>query len=168
VNALHGRPLPIYGDGQQVRDWLYVEDHCRGIDLVLHGGRIGDCYNIGGGAELPNLTVIDKLCSAIDQAFANSPSLLRRFPDAPAAQGIPTEILKAYVADRSGHDRRYAIDETKIRTELGYASAEDFDQRFATTLQWYLDNEPWWRAIMDGSYRSWIDTNYAARLKITR
>jgi dTDP-glucose 4,6-dehydratase len=163
INALHGRPLPIYGDGQQVRDWLHVEDHCRGIEACLTRGRVGETYNIGGGAELPNLTVIDTLCAAVDAAFAADPALAARFPDAPAAKGLPTASLKTFVTDRPGHDRRYAIDETKARQELGYAPSRSFEQGFAATLAWYLANEGWWRAIMDGSYRDWVATNYAAR-----
>ena len=154
INALHGRALPIYGDGMNVRDWLHVEDHCRGIELVLQQGKVGECYNIGGGAELPNLAVIDTLCAAVDAAFADDQNLAARFPAAPAANGIPTSTLKTWVIDRAGHDRRYAIDETRARTELGYAPARDFASGFAATLAWYLANEPWWRAILDGSYRT--------------
>lgn len=145
LNALHGRRLPIYGDGMQVRDWLYVSDHCRGIDLVLRNGTVGETYNIGGGAELPNLTVIDTLCSAVDWVFEQTEDLAQRFPDAPPARGMPTSSLKTFVTDRLGHDRRYAIDETKIRTELGYAPLGGFAERFRATIMWYLDNEPWWR-----------------------
>ena len=163
INALHGRNLPIYGDGMNVRDWLHVEDHCRGIELVLQQGRIGDTYNIGGGAELPNIAVIDTLCRAVDAAFAADPALAVRFPDAPAARGVPTDTLKTWVKDRPGHDRRYAIDESKVRGELGYAPARDFAEGFAATLDWYLANEPWWRGVLDGSYRSWVETNYANR-----
>lgn len=161
INALHGRNLPIYGDGMQVRDWLYVEDHCRGIELILQKGRAGETYNIGGGSELPNLVVIDKICAAIDEAFAADPSLGQRFPDAPAAQGRPTASLKTHVTDRPGHDRRYAINDTKARNELGYQAAHSFDVRFAETLRWYLDNEQWWRSVMDGSYLKWVETNYS-------
>jgi dTDP-glucose 4,6-dehydratase len=160
INALHGRPLPIYGDGMQIRDWLHVEDHCRGIEATLLKGRVGETYNIGGGAELPNLTVIETLCAAVDAAFAADPGLAARFPDSPAAKGLPTASLKTFVTDRPGHDRRYAIDETKARTELGYAPARTFDQGFAETLHWYLANEGWWRAVIDGSYRDWVATNY--------
>jgi dTDP-glucose 4,6-dehydratase len=163
INALHGRPLPIYGDGMQIRDWLHVEDHCRGIEAVLVNGELGETYNIGGGAELPNLTVIDTLCSAVDAAFAADPALAKRFPDAPAARGIATATLKTTVADRPGHDRRYAIDETKAREKLGYAPSRDFATGFAATLAWYLANEAWWRAVLDGSYRDWVATNYAGR-----
>ncbi|MFZ4688102.1 MAG: dTDP-glucose 4,6-dehydratase [Polymorphobacter sp.] len=163
INALHGRALPIYGDGMQIRDWLHVEDHCRGIEAVLLKGRIGETYCIGGGAELPNITVIDTLCAAVDAAFARDPALALRFPAAPAANGQPTASLKTTVADRPGHDRRYAIDERKARAELGYAPARDFETGFAATLAWYLNNEDWWRAVLDGSYRHWVETNYAAR-----
>ncbi|OYU15595.1 MAG: dTDP-glucose 4,6-dehydratase [Alphaproteobacteria bacterium PA4] len=163
INALHGRPLPIYGDGMQIRDWLHVEDHCRGIEAVLLRGRVGETYCIGGGAELPNITVIDTLCAAVDAAFAADPALAERFPHAPAARGVPSASLKTTVADRPGHDRRYAIDETKARTEIGYAPARTFEQGFAATLRWYLDNEDWWRAVLDGSYRDWVDQNYASR-----
>ena len=160
INALHGRPLPIYGDGMQIRDWLHVEDHCRGIAACLHKGRVGETYNIGGGAELPNLAVIETLCAAVDAAFAADPGLAARFPDSPAANGHPTASLKTFVTDRPGHDRRYAIDETKARAELGYAPTRSFEQGFAATLHWYLANEAWWRAVMDGSYREWVATNY--------
>ena len=163
INALHGRNLPIYGDGMNVRDWLHVEDHCHGIALVIGGGRVGETYNIGGGAELPNLTVIDTLCAAIDAAFAADAGLATRFPDAPAARRVPTASLKTWVTDRPGHDRRYAIDETKVRTELCYAPGRDFATGFAATLAWYLDNEGWWRGVLDGSYRAWVDANYTAR-----
>lgn len=153
LNALTGRELPIYGDGQQVRDWLYVEDHCRGIELVIDKGRVGETYNIGGGAELPNLSVIDILCASVDAAFTAAPELARRFPDAPAARGQPTASLKSFVRDRPGHDRRYAIDETKIREELGYLPSGSFETYFQMTLNWYLEHEDWWRHVLDGSYR---------------
>ena len=160
INALHGRPLPIYGDGLQMRDWLHVEDHCRGIEACLLKGQVGETYNIGGGAELPNLAVIETLCAAVDAAFAADQGLASRFPDAPAARGLLTASLKTFVTDRPGHDRRYAIDETRARAALGYAPARTFEQGFAETLHWYLANESWWRAVMDGSYRDWVATNY--------
>jgi len=163
INALYGRNLPIYGDGMQIRDWLHVEDHCRGIEAVLKKGRVGETYCIGGGAELPNIAVIDTLCAAVDAAFAADPALATRFPDAPAALGRPTASLKTTVTDRPGHDRRYAIDETKARVELGYAPARDFKTGFAATLAWYLGNEAWWRGVLDGSYRNWVETNYQSR-----
>lgn len=153
LNAVSGRPLPIYGDGKNVRDWLHVADHCRGIELVLRGGRVGETYNIGGGQELPNHAVVDEICRGIDAAFATDPMLARRFPGAPAAQGRATAELKTYVEDRKGHDRRYAIDESKIRRELGYAPARDFAGGFAETLAWYLAHEDWWQPLAAFSTR---------------
>ncbi|MFA7586126.1 MAG: dTDP-glucose 4,6-dehydratase [Novosphingobium sp.] len=147
LNALSGRPLPIYGDGLNVRDWLHVEDHCRGIEAVLASGRIGETYNIGGGAELPNLAVIDAICACIDAVFADDPTLAARFPDAPPARGEATASLQTFVADRKGHDRRYAIDATKIRTALGHVPRHDFASGLASTLDWYLANEDWWRPL---------------------
>lgn len=148
LNALSGRHLPIYGDGMNVRDWLHVEDHCRGIELVLKHGRVGETYNVGGGQELPNIVVVEEICRAIDAAFAADPALAKRFPHAPAASGRPSAELKTYVEDRKGHDRRYAIDETKIRSELGYIPARDFAQGFAETLSWYLAREDWWAPLL--------------------
>jgi len=149
LNALYGRKLPIYGDGMNVRDWLHVEDHCRAIELILRKGRIGEAYNVGGGQELPNVEVIEQICRAVDAAFVVDPTLAERFPDAPAAHGRPSAELKTYVIDRKGHDRRYAIDETKIRSKLGYAPARSFSQGFAETLGWYLTNEGWWTTLID-------------------
>ena len=161
INGLLGRPLPIYGDGLQVRDWLHVEDHVRGIGLALERGRAGQTYNVGGGAEMANLAVVDAICAAVDAAFAAG--LADRFPEAPAARGRPTSTLKTHVADRPGHDRRYAIDWTKIGSELGYSPARTFEAGIRETVAWYLANEVWWRAVMDGSYRHWIDRNYGRR-----
>ena len=148
LNCLHGRPLPIYGDGMNRRDWLHVEDHCRGIALALERGVPGETYNIGGGQELPNMTVIDAICAQVDAAFAADPALAARFPDAPAAKGAGSASLKTFVEDRKGHDRRYAIDERKARAALGYAPERTFDQGFAETLAWYLANEAWWRPLL--------------------
>lgn len=147
LNALSGKPLPIYGDGMNVRDWLYVEDHCRGIDAALNKGKPGETYNIGGGEELPNMAVIDRICAEVDRAFADIESLPERYPAAPAAQGRATSELKTFVEDRKGHDRRYAIDETKARTELGYVPQHDFENGLRSTLRWYLDNEAWWQPL---------------------
>ena len=147
LNALNGRDLPIYGDGMNVRDWLHVEDHCRGIEACLQRGRPGETYNIGGGAELPNIAVIDRICAEVDRAFADNSALAERYPDAPAASGRPSASLKTFVTDRAGHDRRYAIDETKAREELGYSPSRGFEDGLAQTLAWYLDNEAWWGAL---------------------
>ncbi len=137
-NCLSGNRLPIYGDGLNVRDWLHVEDHCRGIDLVLRQGRPGESYNIGGGAEQPNLDLIDMLCAIVDRAFAHRPDLARRFPNAPPARGLPSAALKSFVADRPGHDRRYAIDDTKARDELGYGPTRALAEGLSSTVDWYL------------------------------
>ncbi|MXO73100.1 dTDP-glucose 4,6-dehydratase [Alteraurantiacibacter buctensis] len=147
LNALNGRALPIYGDGMNVRDWLHVEDHCRGIDACLQHGQPGETYNIGGGEELPNMAVIDRICAEVDRTFAEDPDLARRFPQAPAAQGRATSELKTFVTDRAGHDRRYAIDERKARSDLGYAPQHDFATGLVATLRWFLDNEAWWQEV---------------------
>ena len=149
LNALSGKPLPIYGDGMNVRDWLHVEDHCRGIEACLERGRVGETYNIGGGAELPNLEVIDTVCAEVDRAFEEVDGLDRRYPNAPAARGEASATLKTFVEDRAGHDRRYAIDESKARSELSYAASRDFSEGLRQTLRWYLDNESWWRELLD-------------------
>jgi dTDP-glucose 4,6-dehydratase len=137
-NCLTGRPLPIYGDGMNVRDWLHVEDHVRGIELALQRGRPGETYNIDGGEELPNLTLVDTLCAAVDRRFASDPQLARRFPDAPAARGEPSASLKSFVPDRPGHDRRYAMDDAKARRELGYLPRRSFSEGLEETVTWYL------------------------------
>lgn len=149
LNALSGKPLPIYGDGLNVRDWLHVEDHCRGIEACLMKGQPGETYNIGGGAELPNMAVIDAICREIDWAFTEVEALDERYPDAPPAKGLKTETLKTHVTDRAGHDRRYAIDETKARTELNYVPMRSFEEGLRHSLLWYLDNENWWRPLLE-------------------
>ncbi|WP_408591061.1 dTDP-glucose 4,6-dehydratase [Novosphingobium sp.] len=148
LNALSGKPLPIYGDGMNVRDWLHVEDHCRGIEATLARGAVGETYNIGGGEELPNLAVIDRICAEVDRAFAEIAGLAERYPDAPAAKGRKTAELKTFVEDRKGHDRRYAIDERRAKAELGYAPQHDFAGGLAGTLRWYLNNEAWWQPLL--------------------
>ncbi|MDJ0641435.1 MAG: dTDP-glucose 4,6-dehydratase [Erythrobacter sp.] len=148
LNALSGKNLPIYGDGMNVRDWLHVEDHCRGIEACLQRGTPGETYNIGGGAELPNMTVIDTICAEVDRAFEEVDGLADRYPDAPAARGEKSDTLKTFVTDRAGHDRRYAIDETKARAELDYTPKRGFDEGLRHTLRWYLDREDWWRPLL--------------------
>lgn len=148
LNALTGKALPIYGDGLNVRDWLHVQDHCAGISLVVDRGRSGETYNIGGGQELANLRVVDEICGAVDCAFAADPELKSRFPDAPAAHGRSSSELKTFVTDRLGHDRRYAIDESKVRRELGYAPGRSFSTGLSETITWFLGNESWWRPLL--------------------
>ena len=160
INALHGKPLPVYGDGLNVRDWLYVDDHSRAIDLCLHRGEPGLVYNVGGNNEWTNIDIVRLICRLTDEHFAANRDLQSRFPDAPAARGEAAEKLITFVKDRPGHDFRYAIDASFSRTELGYEPAESFESGIRKTLAWYLDNEAWWRPVMDGSYRDWIDLQY--------
>ena len=160
VNALEGKALPVYGDGLNVRDWLYVEDHCRALEQVLLRGRVGETYNVGGWSERTNLDVVRLLCRALDEAFAADGRLAERFPRCPAARGGNTASLLTFVADRPGHDRRYAIDARKIEAELGFRPAESFESGLRRTVHWYVDHEAWWRATMDGSYATWIQRWY--------
>lgn len=147
LNALHSRSLPIYGDGMNVRDWLHVDDHCHGIECILEQGRVGQTYNIGGGEELTNLEVISRICCIVDRVFAENPALKLRFPAAPPARGRSTETLKTFVADRAGHDRRYAINDGKIRRELGYSPQRTFSEGLHEALSWYLENDEWWAPL---------------------
>lgn len=163
VNILHGKALPVYGDGKNVRDWLFVEDHCRGIDLVIRKGKAGEVYNIGGNNERTNLEIIRTLCDAIVESFAADQTLAGRFPKCPAAAGRDPYELVTFVSDRPGHDRRYAINALKARAELGYEPRESLASGLRKTVAWYLANETWWQAILAGTYRDWIDKNYAAR-----
>ena len=148
-NALAGKPLPIYGDGQQVRDWLYVEDHCRAIMRVLEAGRLGETYNIGGWNEKPNLEVVHTLCDTLDA--------LR-----PRADGRSYRAQITFVKDRPGHDRRYAIDARKIERELGWKPQETFESGIRKTVAWYLDHAEWVDHVTRGTYRQWVDTHYGA------
>jgi dTDP-glucose 4,6-dehydratase len=147
-NALAGKPLPIYGDGQQVRDWLYVRDHCSAIRRVLEAGRVGETYNIGGWNEKPNLEVVHTICTLLDELSPRSDGKLYR-----------EQIT--FVTDRPGHDRRYAIDATKIHHELGWKPAESFETGIRKTIQWYLDNQDWVRNVTSGDYKNWIEKNYS-------
>lgn len=153
LNILSGKALPIYGDGSQIRDWLFVDDHNRGIERVIKAGRAGETYNIGGHNEWRNLDVVTLLCELFDARFAADPTLAVRFPDSPCAVGQSAKSLITFVTDRPGHDTRYAIDASKISEELGFVPAETFDSGLAKTVDWYLHNEQWWKAILDGSYR---------------
>jgi len=143
VNALHDKPLPVYGKGENVRDWLYVEDHCSAIDLIIHKGRVGEVYNIGGHNERTNLEVVKAILRELNK---------------------PESLIK-FVADRPGHDRRYAIDPTKIRNELGWVPATTFDDGIKKTIRWYLDNREWWQHILNGEYKEYYDKMYGERLR---
>lgn len=149
-NALAGKDLPIYGDGKQVRDWLYVGDHVDGICRVLERGRIGETYNIGGWNERQNIEVVKQICATLDRLQ-------------PRADGLSYAEQITFVADRPGHDRRYAIDATKMENELGWKPKETFETGLEKTIQWYLDNQDWVANIQNGAYRDWIDKNYGAR-----
>jgi dTDP-glucose 4,6-dehydratase len=149
VNALAGKPLPVYGDGQQIRDWLYVKDHCSAIRRVLEAGTVGETYNVGGWNEKPNIDIVRTVCRLLDG--------LR-----PRADGKPYVEQVTYVTDRPGHDRRYAIDASKIERELGWRPAETFDTGIEKTVRWYLDNQPWVANVQSGSYRDWVQKQYGA------
>ena len=143
ANAINDKPLPVYGDGTNVRDWLHVEDHCAALTLALEKGKKGECYNIGGNSERQNIQIVKAILSAV---------------------GKPESLIK-YVKDRPGHDKRYAIDASKSKRELGWAPTHVFEQALGETVKWYLDHKPWWERILSGAYKSYFDTQYAARLK---
>lgn len=149
VNALAGRPLPVYGDGLQVRDWLYVGDHCSAIRRVLDAGRVGETYNVGGWNEQPNIAIVKTICSLLDE--------LR-----PRADGQPYAMQIAHVKDRPGHDRRYAIDARKIEAELGWRPIETFDSGIRKTVQWFLDHADWVGEVQSGVYREWVSSHYTS------
>ena len=141
VNALHEKPLPVYGTGENVRDWLYVEDHCKAIDLIIHKGREGEVYNVGGHNERKNIDIVRLICRTLGKS----------------------ESLITYVADRKGHDLRYAIDPTKIHTELGWLPETKFEDGIQKTIQWYLNNKSWWQEIVSGEYRNYYHRVYGDR-----
>ncbi|MEY2844449.1 MAG: dTDP-glucose 4,6-dehydratase [Pseudomonadota bacterium] len=150
LNALDGKPLPVYGDGLNIRDWLYVRDHCEAICQVLEKGTLGETYNVGGINEIKNIDVVTTICRKLDA--------LR-----PRADGAKYESQITYVTDRPGHDRRYAIDPTKIQRDIGWAPAETFESGINKTVSWYLSNTEWIDTVRSGAYRDWIDRNYADR-----
>ena len=151
VNALAGKPLPVYGDGQQIRDWLYVKDHCSAIRRVLEAGQVGEVYNIGGWNEKPNLDIVHTVCALLDELRARS-------------DGKSYREQITYVTDRPGHDRRYAIDASKIERELGWKPAETFETGIRKTIQWYLENQSWVTNVQSGAYREWVEKNYTERV----
>ena len=146
INALEDKPLPIYGDGKNIRDWLHVEDHCRGIDAVLDKGRLGETYNIGGCNEWTNIDIVRLICERLDELRPGEKS---------------KSELSSYVKDRAGHDRRYAIDATRIMNETGWKPAYTFETGIEQTIHWYLDNETWWERIRDGAYRDYYKKQYS-------
>lgn len=160
TNILESKALPIYGDGQQIRDWLYVDDHARGIDLIIRQGRTGEPYNIGGINEWANIDIVNLVCDLVDQRISDNSELQKQFPNAPTCNGKVARELITYVKDRLGHDRRYAIDPSKSNNEIGYQPKENFETGIKKTVDWYLQNEPWWRAVMSGEYQDWIKKQY--------
>ncbi len=147
LNALNGKPLPVYGDGQNVRDWLYAEDHCEAIATVLKQGRVGQTYNVGGWNEKRNLEIVETICDIVDEMAGS--------------RGAPRRNLITFVKDRPGHDRRYAMDARKIERELGWRPRETFESGIRKTVRWYLENEEWVRGVTTGNYRKWIETQYS-------
>jgi dTDP-glucose 4,6-dehydratase len=150
VNALAGKALPVYGDGQQIRDWLYVKDHCSAIRRVLEKGTLGEVYNIGGWNEKPNIDIVNTVCALLDELQ-------------PRADNNSYREQISYVTDRPGHDRRYAIDASKIERELGWKPAETFDTGIRKTVLWYLENQDWVANVQSGAYRDWVEKNYQGR-----
>ena len=148
VNALAGKPLPVYGDGMQIRDWLYVKDHCSAIRRVLEAGQLGETYNVGGWNEKPNIEIVNTVCQLLDE--------LR-----PKADGTSYATQITYVTDRPGHDRRYAIDARKLEAELGWKPAETFETGIRKTVQWYLEHPQWVANVQSGAYREWVSQQYA-------
>ncbi len=165
VNILEGKKLPIYGDGKQIRDWLHVSDHCAALLKILQNGVIGETYAIGGRNEVANIDIVDSLCDILDGLMAKDTGLKSRFPNCPAAKGASAKTLKHNVADRLGHDRRYAINADKIESALGFSPKENLKSGLQKTVHWYLENEDWWRNVLNGSYRQWIEKNYLDRGK---
>jgi dTDP-glucose 4,6-dehydratase len=160
VNILMGKPLPVYGDGLQVRDWLYVEDHCSAIALALTRGRPGEVYNVGGDSETANIEIVRDLCGLVDGIMSERADLRASFPASPIAMGKCAVDLIAHVRDRMGHDRRYAIDFSKAERELGYAPARSLPDGLRATLDWYLANTRWWQALLGRDYAAWLKKNY--------
>ena len=150
LNILEGKPLPIYGDGTQIRDWLHVDDHCRGIELVVQNGTHGDTYNIGGNSEWKNIDVVGLICETANEIFAQSSELNSLFPESPCAKGGDAKSLVTFVTDRLGHDTRYAINTNKIKSQLGFVATVSFEEGIRRTVDWYLANQNWWSSSRNG------------------
>jgi len=168
-NILEGKSLPVYGDGSNVRDWLYVEDHCKAIDRVIHQGRVGEVYNIGGHNECPNIQIVKTIIRTIHQLMTENPACRKQLKkNVPGADGLPSiewinDDLITFVKDRLGHDRRYAIDPAKITRELGWKPETDFETGIVKTVRWYLDNQAWVEQIVTGDYLHYYEQMYANR-----
>lgn len=157
INALKGLPLPVYGDGLNVRDWLFVEDHCRAISLVLDKGRLGETYNVGGRNEKKNIDIVRLICALVDERAGE---LGKEYQ----FEGSRASLIN-FVKDRPGHDRRYAIDCTKMEKELGWTPGHEFEEGIRKTVDWYIANRPWWEGIISGEYRNYFETQYGTRLE---
>jgi dTDP-glucose 4,6-dehydratase len=155
LNALEGKPLPVYGDGKNVRDWLYVEDHCSAVWKILVSGLPGETYNVGGGCEMKNIDVVRSVCRQLELARPSAKNA--------ALKGRKYSGLITFVKDRPGHDRRYAVDSSKIRRELGWKPAHDFEGGLAATIRWYLENPAWLASVRRASYSCWLKKNYGLR-----
>jgi dTDP-glucose 4,6-dehydratase len=160
VNILLGKPLPVYGDGLQIRDWLHVDDHCAAIALALRRGRAGEVYNVGGNSETANIEIVRALCELVDLRLAARPELQKQFPGSPRFNGKSALELITHVRDRPGHDRRYAINYAKAARDLEYAPARNLKSGLAATVDWYLHNIPWWQALLGRDYADWLTKNY--------
>jgi dTDP-glucose 4,6-dehydratase len=161
LNILEGRALPIYGDGLQIRDWLHVSDHCRAIDAVLGGSPAGETWNVGGSSGATNLQVVEMLCELVDIAFAADGALAAGFSHSAPASGKRSRELIEHVRDRPGHDRRYCVDSSKLRSRLGFSPAVSLREGLEATVTWYLRNALWWRPVLSGDYRNWYARQYA-------
>jgi dTDP-glucose 4,6-dehydratase len=166
VNILLGKPLPVYGDGLQVRDWLHVEDHCVAIGLALSAGKAGQVYNIGGNGETTNLNIVHSLCDLIDSRLKADPTLHSSFGAAPIYNGRTARDLITHVRDRPGHDRRYAIDYGKAARELGYAPGRNLHDGLAATVDWFLTHTQWWQALLGRDYNAWLSANYDPKRRL--
>jgi len=153
LNILQGNSLPIYGDGKQIRDWLYVEDHCKAIELIIDKGKRGETYNIGGNNSMTNIELVTLLCEIINQRFESNPEMKQCYPNSPCSNDLRAESLITYVQDRPGHDERYAVDISKISAELGFHPRDSFISGLNKTVDWYLENREWWMSVLDGTYR---------------
>jgi len=160
INILHGKSLPVYGDGKQIRDWLFVDDHNLGVDLILHNGTPGRTYNIGGNNEWQNIDIVNLVCTLLHKRFLMDTDLQKKYPKSPTSKKEHPKTLITHVKDRLGHDRRYAIDPKLIIADLNYKPGEMFSTGIKKTIEWILSNSQWWGSILDESYLDWIDKNY--------
>jgi dTDP-glucose 4,6-dehydratase len=160
LNALHGKALPVYGDGMNIREWLYVEDHCVALDEVLERGRTGETYNIGSGTSSSNIDLVGQLCDLIDRRVGGDAALTERFSECPVARHARSRELISFVKDRPGHDRRYAIGGEKLGAELGVTPRTALAEGLAGTVEWYLAGDSWWRPLLGGAWRDWMQRHY--------